>query len=308
MSTTDFHDVHYPDEDVSQAPPEEPAVQNTPEAVQLSPDEMEDFAAAEAIIREGLVTFFEVGRSLQQIRANKWYRARGYSSFEAYCSDVWGMTRARAYQLIEAASAMASLILEHNKVSTSVDTFAVKLTEFAIRPLLAIEDTTQRYEAFDAALQTARGEGKAAPTNRHTTVAVQNVLGPTSSGALPAAPRDGAIAVVEQAPPSPPDAPPLRVATNNAPPPQRDVLPRASVKLFGPRYQYWGEYQFDGDLHKTPFDISGQMVDGELLFEIEMDGLDFSNRPKATLGKCQQWLEEAIATEELRRATLRRAA
>mgnify|MGYP001589054128 CR=1 FL=1 len=86
----------------------------------------------EAVIARGLQTFVEVGGALMAIRDARLYRAE-YTTFEDYCRGRWGMSRPRAYQLIEAAETMSSL-------STTVD--ILPMNESQARPLtqLAPED------------------------------------------------------------------------------------------------------------------------------------------------------------------------
>lgn len=76
----------------------------------LSDPEREQLASCEATIEQGLATFIAVGNALMTIRDSRLYR-QGFASFEDYCRQRWGMSRPRAYQLIDAAS-----------VSTVVDT------------------------------------------------------------------------------------------------------------------------------------------------------------------------------------------
>jgi hypothetical protein len=64
----------------------------------------------EAVIERGVQTFIEVGKALTEIRDSRLYK-QTYNSFETYCKERWGFSRARGYQLIDAA-----------KLSTTVDT------------------------------------------------------------------------------------------------------------------------------------------------------------------------------------------
>lgn len=69
----------------------------------------------EKTIEQGLATFVDVGLALAQIRDGALYQAKGFETFEAYCAKRWGMSRSRAYQLLDAA-----VVTE--VVSTTVDT------------------------------------------------------------------------------------------------------------------------------------------------------------------------------------------
>jgi hypothetical protein len=68
----------------------------------LATREVARLAELEGVIERGLQTFIEVGRALLEIRDSRLYR-ENYSTFEAYCRERWGMSRAHAYRQIEAA-------------------------------------------------------------------------------------------------------------------------------------------------------------------------------------------------------------
>ena len=60
-------------------------------------------------IRTGQQTFIQVGRSLASVRDQELYKARAYTSFEAYVEANFSLTKRRAYQLVEASVAADSL-------------------------------------------------------------------------------------------------------------------------------------------------------------------------------------------------------
>lgn len=61
-------------------------------------------AEQEAIIEESLAGFVEIGNALMRIRDEELYREAGFDGFVAYLEfKPWGISRARAYQQIEAA-------------------------------------------------------------------------------------------------------------------------------------------------------------------------------------------------------------
>lgn len=102
----------------------------------------------ETIIERGLKTFVDVGGALLEIRDLKLYRAN-YGTFEDYCQNRWGMSRPRAYQLIEAAETLSNL-------STIVD--ILPATESQARPLTQLEPE-QQLEAWNRVLDTAPDTG-----------------------------------------------------------------------------------------------------------------------------------------------------
>ena len=75
--------------------------------------ELADLATCEQVIERGLTTFVEVGQALVRIRDGRLYRA-DHPTFEIYCEARWGMSRRRAYQLIE-ASAVCTVVHTDNE-------------------------------------------------------------------------------------------------------------------------------------------------------------------------------------------------
>lgn len=98
----------------------------------------------EGIIQRGLETFVEVGQALSEIRDGKLYKA-DHSTFEDYCRERWGMTRAFAYYQINAAQTVKNL-------STMVDNSDLPQTERQARPLSSLEPDQQR-EAWQEAVR-----------------------------------------------------------------------------------------------------------------------------------------------------------
>jgi phage N-6-adenine-methyltransferase len=62
----------------------------------------------ERVIERGLNTFVEVGAALLEIRDSRLYK-EGYSTFEDYCRDRWGMVRRQADRLIQSAEVVGNL-------------------------------------------------------------------------------------------------------------------------------------------------------------------------------------------------------
>ena len=63
----------------------------------------------EAVIERGIQTFYEVGMALADIRDRKLYRASN-RTFEEYCQGRWQMTGSRAYQMIDAANVVSTIV------------------------------------------------------------------------------------------------------------------------------------------------------------------------------------------------------
>ncbi|MEG4517234.1 MULTISPECIES: hypothetical protein [unclassified Microcoleus] len=62
----------------------------------------------ELIVEQGLQTFYEVGKALNEILVQKLYRET-HKTFEVYCLEKWNIARRTAYQFIEAALVMENL-------------------------------------------------------------------------------------------------------------------------------------------------------------------------------------------------------
>jgi len=92
-------------------------------------------AECEAVIERGLATFLEVGQALLCIRDERLYR-ESHGTFEAYCRERWGMSRAHAYRQIGAAGVAGIL-------SPIGDTPATEAVARELAPLLADEAELQ---------------------------------------------------------------------------------------------------------------------------------------------------------------------
>lgn len=75
----------------------------------LTTIESRALAEHEAVIERGIKTFYEVGIALADIRDRKLYRAE-HGTFEEYCQQRWQMTRSRAYQMIDAAGVVSTIV------------------------------------------------------------------------------------------------------------------------------------------------------------------------------------------------------
>lgn len=82
------------------------------EVMPLSTD-LARLAALEQVIEEGMAAFVAVGTALAEVRDGRLYRAE-HATFEAYCEVRWQMSRRRAYQLMEAADVVCTMV--HNEL------------------------------------------------------------------------------------------------------------------------------------------------------------------------------------------------
>lgn len=106
-------------------------------------------AELEATIRQGLESFLTVGEALTEIRDTQIYR-QTHISFRAYCSETFGLSFSRVYQLLNAAETV-------KKVSTVVETLPDGLTEGAVRETDRLPKKL-RAPALQAAIEEAAPE------------------------------------------------------------------------------------------------------------------------------------------------------
>ena len=71
----------------------------------------------EAIVEQGLQTFYEVGKALMEIQEKKLYRET-YKTFEAYCQNKWSIAKRTAYQYISGAKVVEILCAIAHKIPT----------------------------------------------------------------------------------------------------------------------------------------------------------------------------------------------
>lgn len=78
------------------------------ETAPLSPEERQELGQLEEKIDFGLKAYHEAGLALQQILKKRLYR-EFHPSFFAYCEKRWGISRRKAYYLIQAAKVVENL-------------------------------------------------------------------------------------------------------------------------------------------------------------------------------------------------------
>lgn len=75
----------------------------------LTASESNALTEHEAVIERGIQTFYDVGIALADIRDRRLYRA-AHRTFEEYCQGRWQMTGSRAYQMIDAANVVSTIV------------------------------------------------------------------------------------------------------------------------------------------------------------------------------------------------------
>lgn len=74
----------------------------------LNGGERERLQELESVIDAGARAFVQMGQALGEVRDARLYR-EGHDTFEAYCRAKWGLSRARAYELMAAAGVADAL-------------------------------------------------------------------------------------------------------------------------------------------------------------------------------------------------------
>lgn len=129
----------------------------------LTPVEATSLHRCEQVIERGLKTFVEVGEALIEIRDSRLYR-QTHQTFEAYCSERWGMSQTRAFHMMDAARTLGVL-----QSSTIVE---LPATESQVRPLTPLKENTPLVvAAWEDAQELAKEEGLPAPVARHVEAA-----------------------------------------------------------------------------------------------------------------------------------------
>jgi hypothetical protein len=123
---------------------------------QLSETETTRLSELEKVVEANIKGYYEAGVALLAIRDERLYR-KDYDSFDDYCRDRWGMARAHAYRLIEAAQIVGD-------VSPIGD---IPANEAQARELGKVP-TEKRAEAWQRAVDTAPDGGITAQHVRNT--------------------------------------------------------------------------------------------------------------------------------------------
>lgn len=116
----------------------------------------------EAGLTEGALAIAKAGMALKEIQRRKAYP----TTFEAFVSDEFGMTRSRAYQLIYASEILADLV-------DVFDRKQLPKSDSAVLPMMKLSKD-QRIEVWQRALQ----ESKRSPGQGTVKRLVKEMYGP----------------------------------------------------------------------------------------------------------------------------------
>lgn len=129
---------------------------------ELSRPESDRLRELEDVVERGILTFYEVGTALAEIRESRLYRVT-HATFDDYCRERWDMTRGRANQLVRAAEIVGNL---DTRVSKPV-------SESQVRPLARLP-LAEQSEAWEEAVSTSP-DGKV--TSQHVREVVDRRVG-----------------------------------------------------------------------------------------------------------------------------------
>jgi hypothetical protein len=147
----------------------------------LLPAEAALLEQLEAKIERGLATFTEVGRALTAIRDQRLYRET-HATFATYLDERWQISRARGYQLIDAASVVDAVSTMVDKGLSTVERHA-QLSERAARELAPVlRDHGE--EAVADVWETVREINGDRPTAAQARAVVQGLKNPASEADL----------------------------------------------------------------------------------------------------------------------------
>jgi len=113
---------------------------------QITITEAKRLAEYEATIHQGLNSWMEVSNAMIKIHDDQLYREKA-ETFEAYCKSEFGLSRARAYQLIESGKTVEIL-------STIVD-IPAPANEGIARELAKVETDEAKADVWVKACETA---------------------------------------------------------------------------------------------------------------------------------------------------------
>ena len=129
----------------------------------LTLEEKDWLAQCEVVIERGLGVFIETGEALMTVRNERLYRA-DFASFEDYCRDRWSLSPSRAYQMIDAANVVETIISTIvGEIHSEDDAPSIPATESQARELAPLlDDPEELCEVWEEAVERTAGKPTAA--------------------------------------------------------------------------------------------------------------------------------------------------
>lgn len=139
------------------------------ETGEVSAETLEDL---EEIIGQGLASFIAVGEALAKVRDSKLY-LQHCPTFEAYCTERWGMKRAQAYRLIESAEVVEAM--------SPIGDTPLPANEAQARELGPLKGHPEKMAAAMAAATEAAEAEDRKPTAADVKAAVKEIADPSDA-------------------------------------------------------------------------------------------------------------------------------
>lgn len=130
-------------------------------STELTAADRSQLSECEAVIAEGLDTFYKVGIALSTIRDKRLYR-KDYSTFQDYCKERWSMSKTHANRLVQAGEVIQNLTPNGGQMPES---------ERQTRPLTQLPPE-QQSEAWNKAVESAEGQ---VPTGKQVQAVVSEI-------------------------------------------------------------------------------------------------------------------------------------
>jgi hypothetical protein len=126
----------------------------------LTERETDQLTRCEAVIQEGMETFWKVGTALSNIRDSRLYR-RTHRTFEDYCQERWDIKKSSAYRLMGAVDVINNLASnnvhqdENSPIGETPRSGVLPENEAQVRPLTTLP-ADQQPVAWERAQEIAR--------------------------------------------------------------------------------------------------------------------------------------------------------
>lgn len=159
----------------------------------LSFQEARELAALENTIASGVRHFVAVGEALEAVRSARLYRGT-HGTFEAYCAQRWGLSKAHVYRLMDASEVVRQLETQR-KTSPIGDVSVLPINEAQARELVPAP-REQRAEVWQKAVEASGGE--APPAWRVKEILEKLKKGRASLAELSAAVKEEEAEVIEE--------------------------------------------------------------------------------------------------------------
>lgn len=158
--------------------------------VNVTAEDQAEFKRLDKIVRQGVKAFMACGEALIEIQEKKLWLAGGWSTWEAYCNEVTGLSKSYAHRLIN-ATRVALQLSSQLPFGNSI----IPVSESQVRPLLKLPTPEQQASVWAAAVEKAEGKQ---PTAAAVEELVFEILHPHGSGEKPVSRSQRRVDLVER--------------------------------------------------------------------------------------------------------------